>query len=325
MKNILILNAGTRNTLIRNFIKTIDGQCELIVTDSYELAPALYEVKTHYVTKRWDEEGYWEEIFQICKKHKVGMVLSLVDPELELLAERKALFEQAGIVVNSGDKLVVQRAFDKYQTLLFVKENGYHWIPTFIDFEAAKRALELEQMSFPLITKPRRGSGSAGLEIVESIERLQEICEQKEDVLIQEFVKGEEIGVDLYVDLLSKEVVSIFAKKKLKMRAGETDKSVSFKDEKLFEMIKSFARAFELRGTNDIDVFQKDGKYYISEVNPRFGGGYVHAYAAGVDFPQLLIKNMNGERNEGHIGNYKEDLYMMKYFSIMIAEGEDLK
>ena len=52
--------------------------------------------------------------------------------------------------------------------------------------------------------------------------------------MIQEFLDGQEIGADVYIDMVSHEVVSIFTKKKLKMRAGETDKAVSFKDEKLF-------------------------------------------------------------------------------------------
>ena len=143
-------------------------------------------------------------------------------------------------------------------------------------------------------------------------------------MIIQEYVDGQEFGVDVYVDLLSAEVVSIFAKKKIKMRAGETDKSVSYKDEKLFDLISDFAKKFGLKGVNDIDVFEKGGEYYISEINPRFGGGYIHAYAAGIDFPQLLLNNMNGKVNKKRIGDYKENLYMMKYFSIKIADEEDL-
>ena len=74
-----------------------------------------------------------------------------------------------------------------------------------------------------------------------------------------------------------------------------------------------------------VEVFEKDGEYYISEVNPRFGGGYVHAYAAGVDFPKLLINNMNGIANEAKIGLYKEEIYMMKYFAIKVLRKDELR
>ena len=85
---------------------------------------------------------------------------------------------------------------------------------------------------------------------------------------------------------------SVFVKKKIKMRAGETDKSVSYRDEKLFVMIKNFVEECGFRGMIDIDIFEKNGIYYISEVNPRFGGGYPHAYACGVNMPKQVLENL---------------------------------
>lgn len=325
MKNILILNAGTRNILVRDFINTVAGKCEIVTTDSFDLAPALYETEKQYVTKRWDEEGYWDQIEEICTKENIGLIVSLVDPELELLSFQRERFEKRGILLNTSKESTIRAAFDKYETLSFIKRHKYNWIPSYIDYKKVEQQVLTGRLKFPLITKPRRGSGSVGIEIVNSLNRLKQICDSNDDILIQKYINGQELGVDVYVDLLSGEVVSIFAKKKLKMRAGETDKSVSFKDKKLFIIIKAFSEDFGLKGANDIDVFEFDGEYYISEVNPRFGGGYVHAYAAGVDFPAMLINNMNGIVNESNIGDYKEDLYMMKYFSVKILEKEKLK
>ena len=102
------------------------------------------------------------------------------------------------------------------------------------------------------------------------------------------------------------------------MRAGETDKSVSVKDESLFALIADFVERMELRGIVDIDIFKIDGTYYISEVNPRFGGGYPHAYACGMNVPKLMLKNLAGQENEAEIGQYELGRYMMKYNEIMI-------
>ncbi len=322
LKNILILNAGTRNTLVQNFLETIAGRCQVIITDNFELAPALYEVPKHYITKKWYEDGYWEDIEDICIKEDIGLVLSLIDSELELLAKRKKRFDEMGIIVNISSEDVIKTAFDKYKTLEFLQKNNYHWIKSYINYNDVLDALSNEILSFPLVTKPRKGSGSAGIEIVHNLDQLKQICSLYDDILIQEFINGQEIGADVYVDLISGEVTSIFTKKKIKMRAGETDKSVSFKDNKLFQLIAAFVKDFGLKGVNDIDVFEKEGKYYISEVNPRFGGGYVHAYAAGVNFPNFLINNMNGIVNRLDIGNYENDNYMMKYFAVKVL-GKD--
>lgn len=324
MKNILILNAGTRNTLIQNFLETVAGRCQIIITDNFELAPALYEVSKHYITKKWYEKGYWEDIENICINEDIGLVLSLIDSELELLAKRKQKFNKMGVLVNTSSTDVIKNSFDKYKTLEFLKKNNYNWIKSYINYNNVADDAANGILSFPLITKPRKGSGSAGIKIVYNLEQLKQVCNLNNDILIQEYINGQEIGADVYVDLISGEVISIFTKKKLKMRAGETDKSVSFKDNGLFQLIAAFSKDFGLKGVNDIDIFEKEGKYYISEVNPRFGGGYIHAYAAGVNFPGFLINNMNGIVNSPDIGNYENDNYMMKYFAIKVLGKDEL-
>ena len=324
MKNILLLNAGTRNVLVRDFKKSLNGRAKVIATDNFELAPALYEADSYFVTRRWTQDGYWDEVENIIKNNDVGLVVSLIDPELAPLAYNKDKFRELGVLVNTSSPEVISDCFDKYQTLSFIKNNGFPWIRSYIDIDSIKKDLADGKLSFPLFAKPREGSGSAGIEKVFNLDRLETIFTEQTDLLVQEFVPSQEIGVDLYIDLISGEPVSIFAKKKLKMRAGETDKSVSFKNDKLFSTVLEFAKAFGLRGANDIDVFEINGDYYISEVNPRFGGGYIHAYAAGVDFPSLLINNMNGIINKPDIGNYREKNYMMKYFDIKVLDEGDI-
>ena len=55
-------------------------------------------------------------------------------------------------------------------------------------------------------------------------------------------------------------------------------------------------------------------------MNPRFGGGYPHAYECGVDHMQLIANNLAGKENQSIIGNYDEGLVMMKYNEIMIRK-----
>jgi carbamoyl-phosphate synthase large subunit len=106
------------------------------------------------------------------------------------------------------------------------------------------------------------------------------------------------------------------------MRAGETDKAVSFKDDRLFELIRAFVKTAGYRGQIDIDIFEIEGEYYVSEVNPRFGGGYPHAYECGCDHMKLILNNLNGIINQPNIGDYPSGVYMMKYSEIMVkSEG----
>lgn len=138
--------------------------------------------------------------------------------------------------------------------------------------------------------------------------------------MIQEYLNGQEIGADCYVDMITGKPVSVFTKKKLLMRAGETDKAVSFKDEKLFELIQKFVVESGWIGQIDIDIFKIDDKYYISEVNPRFGGGYPHAYESGCNHIRYIINNLEGKANTPCIGSYAEGIYMMKYNEVAIKK-----
>ena len=70
--------------------------------------------------------------------------------------------------------------------------------------------------------------------------------------------------------ILSAEKSYPSSQKKIKMRAGETDKAVSFKDPELFTLIEKFVDEAGYRGQIDIDIFEINGEYYISEVT-RFG------------------------------------------------------
>ena len=81
---------------------------------------------------------------------------------------------------------------------------------------------------------------------------------------------------------------------------------------------------FTFYGPVDMDFWYKDGEYYLSEINPRFGGAYLHAYGAGVDFFRLIQRNMQGKENAENIGDYDEDIVMMMYDSVVIKRRADL-
>ena len=129
---------------------------------------------------------------------------------------------------------------------------------------------------------------------------------------------------DVYVDTISHKPVAAFSKKKIETRIGGASKTISFKDPKLFSFIEEVCDALELNGPCDMDFFIKDGEYYLSEINPRFGGAYLHAYGVGVDFIQLILNNIDGKTNKSTIGNYEEDILMMMYDAVVIRKKSEL-
>ena len=318
--NILILAAGTRNKIVQYFKRTWDDVGTVVATDASKLGPAIYDADKYYIVPPITEPGYIDKILEICKKEQIKGVLSLIDPELSLLAANEEKFKAVGATIIGSSYDLCEMALDKMQMYEWLKTHGYNCARSWMDKDEFYKAVDAGKVSYPVFVKPYRGSASISISKVYDKETVDLLFAHEDDLMIQEFLDGQEIGADVYIDLISGEVVSIFTKKKIKMRAGETDKAVSFKDEKLFQLIEKFAKEAGYKGQIDIDIFEIGGTYYISEVNPRFGGGYPHAYESGCDHIKLILSNLQGIVNEKNIGAYEEGIYMMKYNEVKIVK-----
>lgn len=318
--NILILAAGTRNKIVRYFREALRGTGRVIAADASNLGPAIYEADQFYIVPPITADGYLDVILDICRKESVTGVLSLIDPELSLLAENREAFAEIGVTVIGSSRELCDLSLDKFAMFRWLTDHGYACARSWMDKEAFYRAVEAGEAKYPVFVKPATGSASINISKVGDRETVELLFSHYDGLMIQEFLDGTEIGADVYIDMISGEVVSVFTKKKLKMRAGETDKAVSFKDPALFRLIERFVKEAGFRGQIDIDIFDVDGTYCISEVNPRFGGGYPHAYEAGCDHMRLILNNLQGNVNPPAIGAYEEGIYMMKYNEVLIKK-----
>lgn len=318
--NILILSAGTRNKIVQYFKQEVGDSGCVVATDCSNLAPALYDADKYYIVPRITDENYLPIILDICKKEHINGIISLIDPELSLLAKHKEAFLELLATPVISPYEVVEMCFNKYSMYCFLKENGFHTARSYIDKEEFYKDESAGVISYPVFVKPVTGSASINISKVNTKKEVDLLFELYDDLMIQEFMDGQEYGADVYVDMISGNMVSVFVKEKIKMRAGETDKAVSFQDEKLFALIGQFTKLAGFSGIIDMDIFKIGNEYYISEVNPRFGGGYPHAFACGVNVPRLILQNLSGKENETNIGAYKEGVYMMKYNEIAIVE-----
>lgn len=321
--NILLTSVGTRNKIVQYFREVFQGVGKVVATDMSELAPAIYEADAHYIVPKMTADNYIDVIFNICKKEKINGILTLIDPELSLLAKNKAKFAELGVTVIGSDYDKCEMSLDKMSMYKFCIDNEFKVAQSWNSLNEFKVALENKRVSFPVFVKPQCGSASIAISKVNNIETVELLfsnMKNNEQLMIQEFLNGQEIGADVYIDMISNEIVSIFTKKKIAMRAGETDKAVSFKDERLFDFIENFVKKAGYIGQIDIDIFDVDGEYYISEVNPRFGGGYPHAFECGVNHMEFIKNNLNNNKNDKDIGNYEDNIYMMKYNELLVKK-----
>lgn len=304
--NVLFTCAGRRNYLLEYFKEATGDSGKIIAADMSKTAPAMALADVARVVSDVYADGYVDQILQICLEEKVDLLISLNDLELPVLSPHRQQFEEAGIRLLISDQKVIDICFDKYRTVQFCEELQMGTPRTYLDLDEARKALDSGEISFPVVVKPRWGSASIGLEFPSDMEELElayrlvtlrvsrSILSEasKEDsersVLIQERIDGIEYGLDILNDFSGK-TVQVYVKEKLAMRAGETDKSVLRNKPLLEELGYRVGNALGHIGNVDCDMFEKDGKYYLLELNPRFGGGYPFSQMSGANYPAAIL------------------------------------
>jgi carbamoyl-phosphate synthase large subunit len=74
-----------------------------------------------------------------------------------------------------------------------------------------------------------------------------------------------------------------------------------------------------------IQCFKKGNEIKFTEINPRIGGGYPLSFAAGANYPELLIRMVLGEKVAPRLGEFKENLIMLRWEDAVFINGEDMK
>lgn len=322
--NYLFCSVGRRGELLKDFRKSIPEDSIIAAADNSRYAPALYLADKQYIVPRIDNPEYVNTIIDICKKDKINAVTTFIDPEIELLSKNRARFEEIGVEVLAPYEETAHLCFDKYLMFRHLKERGINTVETWGTLDEFKKAFNDGIVTLPVFVKPRTGSGSVGARKVHTMEELVVAMDTDPSLIIQEFMNCTDLDADVYIDTISHEAVCAFCKYKIETRIGGASKAVSFKDKKIFDFIQLLVKEFKFKGPIDMDFFYRDGIYYLSEVNPRFGGAYLHAYGAGVDFIKLIENNLHGNINEPSFGSYEEGVVMMMYDSVVICKNEAL-
>ena len=74
-------------------------------------------------------------------------------------------------------------------------------------------------------------------------------------------------------------------------------------------------------GPANIQCFREpDGSLPVTDVNPRFGGGFPLPTAAGSRVPRARAGARRGERPEPRLGEFREGVLMTRFFSQVILE-----
>jgi carbamoyl-phosphate synthase large subunit len=136
--------------------------------------------------------------------------------------------------------------------------------------------------------------------------------------MVQTVCRGEEFSIDVFCDLDSR-CVGAVPRTMIESKGGESIKGASIKDPELIEFARRVAETLGLVGPGNVQCFREpDGALRVTDVNPRFGGGFPLPTAAGSQFPELALALAAGERLEPRLGEFTEGVVMTRVFSEVI-------
>lgn len=310
--NILFTCAGRREYLLRYFKEQLGDSGKIIGCDMQLSAPALTAADIAITVPSVYDEAYIPALVSICKEYKVTAIISLNDLELPILSEVREKFLEMGVTIIVSSPEVIDICFDKYKTANYIKSLGLNTPKTYLGLAEAKSAIENGELTFPLVIKPRWGSGSIGIEFVDNLAELEMVYKLLQHkvaksilgkisstsdnyLLIQKKICGSEYGLDIMNDLNGNHI-AVSVKQKLGMRSGETDKAITVDNPEIRSIGSKLGQSLKHIGNLDVDVLEQKGCFYVLELNPRFGGGFPFSYEAGVNLPGAIIAWLKGEK-----------------------------
>lgn len=309
--NILITSAGKRVALVKAFKETLISffpDSKVFTTDmNPSMAPAAYISDGCISVPRVTSEDYIGNLLEICNKFDIGLVIPTIDTELAILSANKAIFDSVGthLCVSEYDFIMMCR--DKRNTGDFFQKNGIR-IPQPIDKYNPR---------FPMFAKPYDGSLSSNLHYIRTAEDLTADILTDPKLIFMELIdkqKYQEYTVDMYFGRDHRLKMAV-PRERIEIRAGEINKGKTVKEflEPYVQQHLSYIEGCE--GCICCQLFFNENNNDVVgiEINPRFGGGYPLSYAAGANYPELLIREHYLGESISYSNNWINGKLMLRY------------
>lgn len=312
--NVLFLGGAKRVSLAEHLIKAGKRLDLEIVIFSYELDERvpLASIGTILKGKKWSDADLFSDLHNQINTNDISIVLPFVDPAIEVAEMLKAGNDSLFIPTCSKD--ICHIMFDKVLSERWFVEKGLPIPPSYS---------KDDKLSFPVIVKPRRGSASKGILVIDNAEQWGKL-QNKEDYVIQQYIADrEEYTVDCYVTTSGK-IISIVPRLRIQTAGGEVMNSETRRDKDLIDISERVLKSGDFKGPVTIQFLRdkKTGATYIMEINPRLGGGVITSIEAGADITEFFLRNYLGEELEP-CDNWKDRTLMTRYFKEVIFYADN--
>ncbi|WP_231956080.1 carboxylate--amine ligase [Aneurinibacillus soli] len=250
-----------------------------------------------------------EWLIQTLQFRRYELLIPSDDIVMQIVIEHREKIEALTTCLLPPNKSYEQAA-DKYTTTLLAMKAGIPCPQTLCPKDMEEVKCLAEKLSYPVVIKPRKSSGSRGIRIVKHREELvslyQQIAMQYTRPMIQEFIPlGERYDVCLLYNR-NGELRGSFVQKEVRhfpVDIGPSTVQKSVWMPELVEQAKTLMQNLPWCGVVEIEFMQdpRDGIPKLMEINPRYWNSLEMAIQSGVDFPYMMYQAaIKGDAKEVH-------------------------
>jgi carbamoyl-phosphate synthase large subunit len=285
---VLITGAGGPAAIAAMKSLRADTSVELIAADMDPWAAGLYLVAERTLVPAGAAPEFASVLLARCRALEVDVVLPTVDAELLPLAAARDTFAAAGIRLLLAPATALGVILDKLTLARHCA--GVVRVPRTEPFGPDT---DPATWTYPVVVKPRQGSGSRGVVIVESAAALAAL-DRPPGLIVQDFLPGEEYSVDVLADAAGHVIASV-PRLRARVDSGVSVGGRTVHDPEVELFGRAVAHATGLTYVANVQCRRdRDGHPALLEVNPRMPGTLGLTIASGVDMPRLALAALLG-------------------------------
>jgi carbamoyl-phosphate synthase large subunit len=290
--SISVLVTGAGGPAAIAVLKSLRGDpsVELLAADMDSWAAGLYLVPpaARSVIPAGQAPEFAELLLARCLELGADVVIPTVDAELRPLAAARHAYEQAGVTLMLAPARALALTLDKLA--LATACAGVVRVPR---TELLSEEVSPDSWTYPVILKPRTGSGSRDITAVMSADELKTM-EPNADFIVQEYLPGEEYSIDMLADTDGRIVAGV-PRVRARVDSGVSVAGRTLHDQKLEDFGAAVATTVGLTYIANVQARRDHaGRPALLEVNPRAPGSLPLTVASGVDMPRMALDAMRG-------------------------------
>ncbi len=258
------------------------------------------------------DDMFFEEVHELCKKLEIDVLVPSVDEELLILAHGIDKILPTKLMLP--DYEFVDVMLDKLSMIMKLAKKN---IPIPLTFSLDD---DFSGISFPCISKPRKGRGSRDVVVLNAREEAQALKmtlgPSANDFIVQNKIEGQEYTVQMAAN--SNGVLSAVVPVKVAVKRGITIVAEVEAEPKVIEACKIIHAACPTKGCYNIQlILTEDGKVMPFEINPRVSTTYCLVVAADVDPIEIFLE----KDNLGELAPFSSGMQLRRHWQNHFSKG----